>query len=119
MDEPPETPKRLTVGELMTRLALDQRGLVASKLNLAGLDAYKGMAGVKLDLAGLTTTRTGLTVGDALTSYWRGQLADATPRIQGTVAGQMSQVISLGYGCRLAALAAPVKPRETPRRVHY
>jgi hypothetical protein len=94
VDEPPETPKRLTVGELMTRLALDQRGLVASKLNLAGLDAYKGMAGVKLDLAGLTTTRTGLTVGDALTSYWRGQLADATPRIQGTVAGQMSQVIA-------------------------
>lgn len=110
MAEPPEPPKRLTTGELLTRLALDQRGIAGAKLNLAGFDAYKGLAGmkldlaglaaypglagIKLDLAGLAATRTKFTLGDAFSSYWRGQLTDATAAVQGTVAGQMSQVLA-------------------------
>lgn len=110
MDEPPETPKRLTTRELLTRLALDQRGIAGTKLNLTGFDAYKGLAGstldlaglaaypglrgIKLDFAGLAATRTKFTLGDAFSSYWRGQLTDATAAVQGSVAGQMSQVLA-------------------------
>jgi hypothetical protein len=107
MDEPPETTKRLTVGDLVEALALDTstrigpdlRGLAVAKLGLAGLDlaglaAYPGLSALKLDLANFEGARSKATLSGALTSYWRGQLADSTPAIQGSVARQMSQVVA-------------------------
>jgi hypothetical protein len=118
VDEPPEDSKPLTTGELLTRLAPDWRGVVGTKLNLSGLNiagaglaalrldlaglaAYPGLASVKLDFAGLAGTSAGLSLGEAFGAQWRGQLADADARIQGTVAGQMSKVLA---GMRLPAV---------------
>lgn len=112
MDEPPEQAKRLTVGDLMRARAFDGPmkvglnlggiagaklalgGIAGAKLDLAGLAAYPGLAGIKLDFAGLAGAHTNIALGDALVGQWRGQLADATFKIQGSVAGQMSQVIA-------------------------
>jgi len=76
---------------------LDLGGIAGAKLDLAGLAglaAYPGLAGIKLDLAGLAAGHTNLDLGNALVGQWRDQLADATLKIQGSVANQMSQVIA-------------------------
>ena len=102
MDEPPEQGKRLTVGDLMRakafdgpqKVGLNLGGVAGAKLDLAGLTAFPGLTGIKLDFAGLAGTQTNIALGNALVGQWRGQLADATSKIQGSVAGQISQVIA-------------------------
>jgi hypothetical protein len=76
------------------KVGLNLGGIAGAKLDLAGLAAYPGLAGIKLDFASLAAGHTNIALGNALVGQWRGQLADATFKIQGSVANRMSQVIA-------------------------
>jgi hypothetical protein len=111
VDEPPENPKRPTVGELLKAGVFDKRGVLGpdyggvlgAKLNLTGLAAYQGLIGANRDLSGLIGPGLKLALGGASVADWRAKLLDAAPKVQVSVAGEMSRAIA---GFRMSSLTS-------------